>query len=196
MKKIISLFERNYDGDKKVRNAVVAGAEWVTRGEGVATRKFDGTAVLIREGKLYKRFDAKQGKPTPPHFEPAQEPDPITGHFPGWIPVGDEPDSRYHRKAFARGVDWRGNLLHDGTYELCGEKINGNPERLTGNVLIPHGQDILEDAPRDFEGLRDYLGAREIEGIVWWHPDGRMVKIKKKDFALTPAPIANDPQKE
>jgi hypothetical protein len=23
---------------------------------------------------------------------------------------------------------------------------------------------------------------KDIEGIVWHHPDGRMVKIKKKDF--------------
>lgn len=37
MKKIISLFQRNYDGDRLVRNEVVSGAEWVMNGEGTAT---------------------------------------------------------------------------------------------------------------------------------------------------------------
>jgi hypothetical protein len=39
MQKIISLFQRNYDGDKLVRNEVTPGAEWVINGEGIATRK-------------------------------------------------------------------------------------------------------------------------------------------------------------
>lgn len=38
MKKIISLFQRNYDGDRLVRNEVTPGAEWVINGEGTATR--------------------------------------------------------------------------------------------------------------------------------------------------------------
>lgn len=33
-------------------------------------------------------------------------------------------------------------------------------------------------------GLRSYLANKDIEGIVWHHPDGRMVKIKGKDFGL------------
>lgn len=47
MKKIISLFQRNYNGDHLVRNEVVPGAEWVLAGEGVATRKFDGTSEWV-----------------------------------------------------------------------------------------------------------------------------------------------------
>ena len=35
MQKIISLFQRNYDGDRQVRDEVVPGAEWVLAGEGV-----------------------------------------------------------------------------------------------------------------------------------------------------------------
>lgn len=30
---------------------------WVRDGEGVATHKWDGTSVLVRDGKLYKRRD-------------------------------------------------------------------------------------------------------------------------------------------
>src|SRR3990167_7568687 len=111
MKKIISLFQRNYDGDRLVRDDVVPGAEWVLKGEGRATRKWDGTCCMVRGGKLYKRYDAKAGKTPPPGFEPAQEaPDPVSGHWPGWLLVGDGPDDRWHREAFAEGghIVWGG----------------------------------------------------------------------------------------
>lgn len=184
MQKIISLFARNYDGDRKVRNEVVPGAEWVLAGEGVATRKFDGTCCRVKDGVLWKRFDAKKGRPLPIDFEPAQDPDPISGHWPGWTKVGDGPEDRWFREAFvgtsARAI---GGMLPNGTYELCGPKINGNPEGLNVHVLIQHGCQVLDDVPRDFEGLREWTRVRCYEGIVWHHPDGRMVKIKRKDFA-------------
>lgn len=50
------------------------------------------------------------------------------------------------------------------------------------HVLIPHGEDVLEDAPRTFADLMAYLRDKAIEGIVWHHEDGRRVKIKKADF--------------
>lgn len=179
MKKIISLFQRNYDGDRLVRDEVVPGAEWVLAGEGVATRKFDGTCCMIRGGVLFKRYDAKRGKVPPEGFEPAQEPDPVTGHHPGWLPVGDGPDDRWHREAFDNCDD-----TQEGTFELCGPKVQGNPERLSSHMLVRHGDWWLADAPRDFARLRTYLGTAAIEGIVWHHPDGRMVKIKAKDFGV------------
>jgi hypothetical protein len=50
MKKIISLFQRNYDTDHLVRNEVVPGAEWVLTGEGIGTRKWDGACSTPRNG--------------------------------------------------------------------------------------------------------------------------------------------------
>lgn len=182
MKKIISLFQRNYDGDRLVRDEVTPGAEWVLAGEGVATRKWDGTCCMIRDGGLYKRYDAKRGKAPPAGFEPAQEPDPVTGHWPGWVPVGVTPEDRWHREAFARD----GHGAVDGTYELVGPKIQGNPEKFSEHRLIRHGDVVLE-SPRTFEELRQYLSDGAIEGIVWHHPDGRMVKIKAKDFGFNRA---------
>lgn len=183
MQKIISLFQRNYDGDRLVRDEVVPGAEWVLAGEGVATRKFDGTCCMIRDGRLYKRYDARHGKQPPAGFEPAQDPDPKTGHWPGWLPVGDGPDDRWHREAFDK--DWA-----DGTYELCGPKVQGNPEGYGRHVLVPHGEWTFI-APRDFAGIRDFLSDGAIEGIVWHHPDGRMVKIKTRDFGFKRAKIGD-----
>lgn len=181
MKKIISLFQRNYDGDRLVRNEIVPGAEWVADGEGVATRKYDGTCCMVRGGKLFKRYDAKKGRTPPPEFEPSQEPDPVTGHHPGWVPVGDSADDRWHREGFEPG-------LPDGTYELVGPKIQGNPDGWSMHRLVPHGATRLYGVPTDFDGLKSYLTDMDIEGIVWHHHDGRMVKIKKKDFGLKRKP--------
>jgi hypothetical protein len=209
VKKIISLFQRNYDGDRLVRNEVVPGAEWVLAGEGVATRKYDGTCCMVRAGKLYKRYDHKpdnwkkiqralKAKDYPPEpvwntlppvgFERAQEePDPVTFHWPGWIPVNaNNPEDQWHMQAAVNhGYCEDGTLnLPDGTYELCGPKIGGNPEGLEEHSLIPHGFETFADAPRDFEGLKNWLAMHDMEGIVWHHPDGRLVKIKKRDFGL------------
>lgn len=180
MQKIISLFQRNYDGDRLVRDEIVPGAEWVIRGEGVATEKFDGTSCMIRDGKLFKRYDAKPGRTPPPGFEQSGEVDPVTGRVQGWVPVGDGPEDRWHREAF----EDRSSVPADGTYELIGPKVQGNPHQAVLHHLIPHGNEPLATAPRDFEGIRAYLAATPIEGIVWHHEDGRMVKIKARDFGI------------
>lgn len=195
MQKIISLFQRNYDGDRLVRDEVVPGAEWVLAGEGVPTRKWDGTCCLVKGGKLFKRYDAKKGKTPPEGFESAQEPDPETGHWPGWLPVGGGPEDQYHREAMALE-----DGLPDGTYELCGPKVQGDPEARffaasvspglaqRPHCLIRHGALVLSGNPRTFEDIREYFEAVDIEGIVWHHPDGRMVKIKAKDFGIKRSP--------
>ena len=176
MHKIASLFQRNDDTDHLVRDELVSGAEWVALGEGVATQKWDGTCCLVRSGRLYRRHEVKPGKTTPPWFE-AVEQDERTGAVIGWIPVGDSPQDQWHRDAFDA-------TLPDGTYELCGPKVQGNPEGLPQHGLLRHGAIVLEDAPRTFAALKTYFATHPIEGIVWHHPDGRMVKIKARDFGL------------
>lgn len=182
MKKTLSLFQRNYDGDRLVRDELVPGAEWVAAGEGVATRKYDGTCCMMRGGKLWKRHELRAGKPAPDGFEAAQAADSVTGDTPGWVPVGGGPDDARHREALLNGPSYA--IEHDGTYELCGPKVQGNPEGFAQHLLVKHGAVPLHDAPRDWTGLRSYLANKDIEGIVWHHPDGRMVKIKGKDFGL------------
>jgi hypothetical protein len=139
---------------------------------------------MIRAGKLYKRYDAKNGKTPPPDFEAAQSPDEKTGHWPGWIPVGDGPEDRWHREAVAENATVLSSdgVVPDGTYELVGPRINGNPEGYKMHWLVPHGAHILHVPERSFEAIKAYLNNNTMEGIVWHHPDGRMVKIKRKDF--------------
>jgi hypothetical protein len=134
---------------------------------------------MVRAGLLYKRYDAKKGKAPPPGFEPCGEPDERTGHNPGWLLVGDGPEDKWHREAGSKT-----RVLSDGTYELCGEKFQGNPEKISGHVFIRHGSEVLENVPRDYDGLKSYFSEHVIEGVVWHHSDGRMAKIKRSDFGF------------
>ena len=179
MKKIKSLFQRHYHGNRQVYNEVVPGSEWVIDGKGTATQKHDGTCCLIENGEFFKRYEVKKGKTPPPKFVPATDFDPNTGKQQGWVPVGSEPEDQYHREGFEA-------LVHkeDGTYELCGPKVQGNPENLDRHILIRHGSVVFSHTPRDFDGIKRWLDNYDVEGVVWHHPDGRMVKIKKSDFGL------------
>lgn len=179
MKKTPTIFVR----DMSKQPALVtpewkAGCEWVRDGEGRATLKLDGTCCMVRDGKLYKRRELKQGMPAPADFEVADY-DEETGKTVGWVPVIEgNADDRWHSEAFAAGP------LADGTYELMGPKIQGNKSFYARHELVPHGIALLDDAPRTFDDLRVYFDQNKIEGIVWHHPDGRMAKIKRRDFGL------------
>ncbi len=186
MKKIISVFQRNYDGDRLVRDEVTPGAEWVLAGEGEATRKWDGMACQILDGVPYKRHDVRKGKPVPPGAIPAQEPDDVTGHWPHWLPVSDGPEDKRFRDAF-NAIE----IPRDGTYELLSPTFMGrdsahkNPEGVPFDVLIPHGSLIISCFPRTFDGMRQmFENNPSIEGVVFWHSDGRMAKIKLRDFGI------------
>lgn len=177
-------------------DTVVAGSEWVLEGVGIATVKIDGTCCLIESGRLFKRYDAKPGRVPPAGFKPCEEaPDPVTGHWPGWLPVGDGPEDKFHRQAFGDGG------FEDGTYELVGPKIsstthvledgvmkrNGSVKNrydLTSHELWKHGSDVIDDLDRSFEGIRAWLAINKVEGIVF-QADGRSpVKVRRKDVGI------------
>lgn len=180
MKKIPSLFARDGANLTKIYNA---GTDWVVNGEGVATRKWDGTACRWADGQLWARYDAKQGKPTPPGFVPCQDPDPITGHHPGWVPA-TRPEDKWIRAAC--DVYQVFGHITDGTFEACGPKIGGNAERFEHHVLVRHGAVVNDDVPLTFDGLVGYFTAYNIEGIVWWRDltDLNCDKIKITGAAL------------
>lgn len=274
MKKISTLYKKDPDDLSKVTNFIDPQNLWVLLGEGIPTRKRDGTACAIIEGEIYRRFDAKlivakelkeinyyidllsigshvskvsgkkwqdlsfddiivefdihpitkmksailknngnidlrQFKPNnvvlpkkyyknvPDGAIPCQEPDPITGHWPHWIKCERKnPEDKYHFEAFDKLIEYYSSDCwsdidkpnrFDGTYELCGPKLQGNPEKLMSHVLIKHGSEILTDCTNfSFNGLKEYLSNPEldIEGIVFHHKDGRMCKIRKCDFGI------------
>lgn len=167
---------------------ITPGCEWVINGEGIATRKWDGTAVMIKDGVLYKRYDAKHGKKPPDGFMPCQEPDKITGHWPGWIQCfNSDPSNRYIFDAFTNTFPFDEDVPCDGTYEAIGPNIGGNPEKADRHFMYKHGEDpvfTIERIHRSFESIGDFLHTLNIEGIVYHHFDGRMCKVKRSDFGL------------
>ena len=97
--------------------------------------------------------------------------------------MGAGPEDKWHREAWGREESWP-----EGTYELFGPKIQGNPYNTRVHRLLLHGQATLEQYLEElcsFQGVQDWLGDHiSYEGIVWHHPDGRMVKIKRRDFGF------------
>lgn len=187
MHKIPTVFKRTEDM-RSVIDEVTPGCEWVLAGEGVATRKWDGTCVMIADAgcvsieNVFVRREVKPGKGAPLNFVPT-ETDPVTGKTVGWEPAEQSSFIKFIEEALGMQV-----TFDPGTYELCGPKINGNPEKLAAHELIRHGSGSASFAqtPRDYDGLRFWLTdprTEWFEGVVWHHPDGRMAKIKRRDFA-------------
>lgn len=186
MKKMSTLFKKDPNDLGRVINEIDPKNDWVINGEGIATRKFDGSACAIIDGELYKRYDAKKGKQPPEGAIPCCEPDLITGHHPHWQKCkADNPADKYFFEGYNSLVDLIGGVPEDGTYELIGEKINGNREKIEGRHLMRHGIEILSIWDFSFEGLYKFLLRHDIEGIVFHHKtDGRMCKLRKSDFGI------------
>jgi hypothetical protein len=192
MKKIPTIFERDWEGDRsRVLKKPSPGCEWVFAGEGNALRKYDGTAVLVDEnGDLFKRLELRGGKAPPVGFRQVDD-DMNTGKVIGWVPVGFGPEDKWYLDALPSVVanfDRGGHVsteLDEGTYELVGPKIQGNPEKFNQHTLVRHSfGEGIGNLDRTFEGLRRALEELDWEGIVFHHPDGRMAKIKGRDFGL------------
>jgi hypothetical protein len=177
VEKIPTLFRRDPADMKRVLPEVNPACAWVLDGEGEPTRKYDGTCVMLDDdGRWWARREVKPGKRHPGNYVPVTT-DPATGKTMGWEPIEQSAFAKFHAEALRPG-------LEAGTYELIGPKLNGNPEGSERHDLVRHATAERFEAPRDHDGLRAWLLAHpEYEGIVWHHPDGRMAKLKRRDFA-------------
>jgi hypothetical protein len=186
MQKIPTLFVRDENDRRYVTEAVTPGCEWVLAGEGVATRKYDGTCVLLDDdGTWWARREVKPGKATPADFR-AVGTDDVTGKTVGWEPAERSAFAKWLQQALLE-ADAENADLKPGTYELIGPKVNGNPERRAAHELVRHEDaEWVRPFSLTFDGLRDTLRVLHqkegVEGLVWHHPDGRMAKLKARDF--------------
>ncbi len=191
-----------------------ADVAWVLAGEGIPTVKWDGSAVMVNAwGVLFVRYDWKFNKktkkkpPMPNGFIPSQDADPVTGHHPGWIPAFGNPAAKWHLEALENYRKLNGDPKNGTTLEAVGPHHQTNPYHLDEDFLFCHGQDPIQElvgfsygGPNSkieafHNALKTFLSkfhfkrrpmtrAQTIEGIVWHHPDGRMVKALASDLGI------------
>jgi uncharacterized protein DUF5565 len=194
VRKIPTLFRRDPDQPALITRDVHPDCQWVLDGEGLATRKFDGSCVgffavengapLVHGGRhsgdggvWLARREVKPGKPAPAGFI-AEQSDPATSKTVGWEPI----EQSSFVKLFNEAVPRLGAYPYYGTYELCGPRINGNPENFALHTLVRHeSAERLKGVPLDFDGLIAWLLRQTCEGVVWHGPDGLMAKLKVRD---------------
>lgn len=210
MKKIPTLFLRDYKTGFVIPE-LNPSCEWVMQQAWPAHRKYDGVCVGlflsvkgevrinegVGSGEIDKpedltevwmaRREVKQGHEFPNGFEIEQF-DPTTKKTFGWVPIAQSPFYKYFIEAF-EGLENR----YLGTYELCGPKVNGNPENYKTHTLVHHWSteqisnvqvlDIhdlsVEEAYGALKATLDYM---PVEGVVWYGMGHGMAKLKRKDF--------------
>lgn len=187
MKKIPTLFERRFENQK-----IVEVLPNITPGcvdaflHGTATVKIDGSCCAIIGGKLYKRYDAKGGKPIPDGAIKCQdEPDSITGHLPCWVECNrDNPANKWFFEAYNNALKFNEvDSLEDGTYEAIGKHFQGDPYHIDKDVMEKHGIREVTVA-RTFYGVIWWLGHFYEEGLVFWLSGEPICKIKRSDFGF------------
>lgn len=140
-------------------------------GEGMATRKIDGVNIKLEDAKPYIRIKPSNKDYIEAEYKPFEARDNKYIHFSIMHGAWGE---KYFR------------CIGDGIYEAYGENIRGNPERVEGYHMArvsPVDMALsIQGVPRTYRGIMGYLATHDIEGIVWHHRDGRMAKIKTKDF--------------
>ena len=189
MKKIPTLFKRTFNEKTGriigITAKITPGCETAFH-RGISTIKWDGSCCAIIDGKFYKRYDAKKGKPMPENAIKCQDdPDPVTGHLPCWIPCDrDIPADKWFWSALDYYVGFdTDEPIPDGTYEAVGLHFNGNPYNYDYDTLIKHGERKC-CVGRTFNEVKEWLENHDEEGIVFWYDGEPVCKIKRTDFGL------------
>lgn len=184
MKKIPTLFTRVFENGRivDIKDEITPGCEEAFL-NGIATIKFDGSCCAVIDGEFYKRYDAKKGKKPPIDAIPCSDPDPVTGHWPHWVPVTDFPSDKWFLEAMNNSRRDGMPAEDNATYEAIGPHFNGNPYKLTEDRLIKHGT-MGVNVKRDFESIREWLTNHNEEGLVFWLNGEPVCKIKRSDFGL------------
>jgi len=197
MKKIPTLFDRDWNGNHKVINQldprlVDKEIDW---SQAICTEKFNGTNVAVQ---IYHNMFSYYKRKNPTKEEKKQ------GIEPSYTAVlKDNPNDKYINKAFENtniGELQKKYHLSDGLYsaEAIGPKIQGNPYKLEKHQLIffsipefikPYNFLVVHPT---FDWLKEHLplltshldetDTIPIEGLVWHFPDKSMIKIKTEDF--------------
>ena len=193
VKKIPSIFHRKERSSLVDQTQVNPDCQWVFEQSQVCiTVKRDGTPVRYWNGGGWhqrRTLASKNGEPlvAPVDFMPVQDTPTYDDEskkmeWPGWVPL----DTQYEgilQEALRLSVP----LYHGCTYELCGPKVNGNPERLSVHQLFSHGvEEVGMTVPLTPQRLIETVQGLSHEGVVVYELIGlrRMAKLKRRDLGL------------
>lgn len=184
MKKIKTIFNRNWKGDGKITTEMTVDREILMIS--TATEKLDGTNVRITvRNHIVVRVEKRRNPTKLEKHKGIEEP---------WYIEATDGDPQ-DKWIFDGVKNTNFSNVPDGEWsgELIGTNIQGNPLNLDNNriVFFSLGQaPVFESVPTTYNELKEWLPLQKskygndcgIEGIVWHSPDGQMFKIKTKDF--------------
>jgi len=186
MPKIESPFVRKeIDGNYIVIPEITEGYEWVFNDDGViAIEKLHGTnvSILIQDGIITSVWNRTERIP--------------------FFNKGKKYIIEAVLNSYEKGYM---EFLPDGQHfgEVIGEKINGNPYKIQGHLWMPFNTYCKKHLaytswgkyPKTFESISEWFktlmplyamkgGDKNgfVEGVVFYHPDGRMAKLRKDMF--------------
>ena len=185
MNKIKTIFDRDWEGNRACINKYIEDFSPNLLVDSKATEKLDGMNVRITVRNH-----------TVVRVEKRRNPDKIQKHKgiedPWYVDASESAEDKWIMDA-VRNTSFL--EVPDGEWsgECLGKNIQGNPLNLDKNLVVffSLGQaPVFENVPTDFEGLKTWLPIQKskfgndcgIEGIVWHCSDGKMFKIKVKDF--------------
>ena len=195
MKKMTTLYKQLFENLPNNKGRIFSGLSEDTNPENdwvfidpttVAYRKLDGASAAVINGNIYSRYMSRQRKNTPAQIPikgiPAQPNiDEATQTHPYWVPAEAKGQGKHHYNAFINQPD-----LPDGTYELIGPTVNGNPEQVAVNTLVAHdAAHLLVPLPTTItrESLKELILSKPWEGLVFRNSNDNMCKLRRIDFS-------------
>lgn len=196
MQKLPMLFKRS-GGKGYAAEEINPAAQWVTEIPTIPVRKWDGTCMMFDGEQWFSRrqvgFECRLDGIPNPDFIPVEYDENTRKTF-GWEPVEKSSfiklwrlaieEKPYHCTLFDCDDDYE-----PGTYELIGPKVNGNPENLSQHRLMSHKESpivanisVFEPHELTYNNLYNAFMSIPFEGVVFYSQDGRMAKLRRKDF--------------
>lgn len=183
MKKIKTIFERDWDGDRTVIDKLAVDFDFANA---VATEKLDGMNVRVTvRSHTSVRLEKRRNPDKRQKASGIEDP---------WYIDADEygPEDKYLYEALKNTAL---DDIPDGEWsgEAVGPSIQGNPLRLDSHRIVLFSCEkapVRLNVPTTYAELKEWIKIAPsmygndcgIEGIVWHAPNGDMVKIKASDF--------------
>lgn len=164
MRKIPTLFVRDFEHDpRNLTREVHPDCKWVVDGEGIATRKYDGTCVMHDDDdNWWARREVKKDKAAPGGFVPVGTDDIcVSCKVAGWEPSQGDADAAQVDRGTS-GLPQRLVRPEDSGRPLVSNQVEREPgsvrsglRDLRNGIQGPQGQEDVQQGLRQPTSLRD-----------------------------------------